>query len=134
MRVAEATPARTPESAFEEALIHPDAPIVRTAPTDTPVDLDRLMRGVLDAPDDEPEVTGLGDSVPSWESALEQLALAPGDPHVAELARMIKKLADGLSSRGEVALKSTPDLTPFEATLRAYCVGFLSRAREGGGR
>jgi hypothetical protein len=120
----------TPDSAFEEALIDPDAPIVRTTPPRTPEDYEQVMRGAPHPPED-PVVTGIGETQSTWESALEQLALAPGDPHVAELTRMVRKLADGLSNRGEVALKSTPDLTPFEATLRAYCVGFLSRAREG---
>jgi hypothetical protein len=84
-----------------------------------------------DSASDDPVVTGIGERTHSWEAALDQLSIAAGDRHVAELARMVRKLADGLSNRGEVALKATPDLTPFEATLRAYCVGFLSRAREG---
>jgi hypothetical protein len=114
------------DSSFEEALIHPDTPIVRTSAPRTAETFEQVVRGAAE----EAVVTGIGEA-PRWERALDQLAIREGDPDVAELTRMVRKLSDGLSTRGEVALKATPDLTPFEATLRAYCVGFLSRAREG---
>jgi hypothetical protein len=60
----------------------------------------------------------------------EQIArAAAGDPHVAELIRLVKKLGDSLFTRGEAGLRATPDMARFETTLRAYCVGFLAAAR-----
>ena len=87
------------------------------------------MRG-SPTPSDEGVATGIGESPRNWEEALERLTRPEVDPHVAELTRMVKKLSDALVTRGEVGLKATPELTPFEWSLRAYCVGFLSRARE----
>jgi hypothetical protein len=49
---------------------------------------------------------------------------------VRELTRSIERLGDALRLRGEVGLRTTADMTRFEATLRAYCVGYLTRVRE----
>ena len=48
-----------------------------------------------------------------------------GDPHVMELIEAVGKLAEGLKHRGEAGLKTKASMTRFEATLRAYCVGYL---------
>jgi len=53
------------------------------------------------------------------------------DGAVAELARVVGLLASGLQARGEPALEATPDMSHLEATLRAFCVGYLAGARDG---
>lgn len=53
-----------------------------------------------------------------------------GDPSVADLVLRIGRLADALRDRGEAALETTPDMSRFEATLRSYCVGYLTGRRE----
>lgn len=55
--------------------------------------------------------------------------VAGGDPHVMELMEVVKKLASGLEHRGEAGLRAGLDMTRFEATLRSYCVGYLSGRR-----
>ncbi len=52
-----------------------------------------------------------------------------GDPHVMELSEAIAKLAEALRTRGEAGLRVRPEMTRFEATLRAYCVGYLAGRR-----
>ncbi len=52
-----------------------------------------------------------------------------GDPHVMELMRAVEKLAAGLRHRGEAGLAATSEMNRFEATLRAYCVGYLAARR-----
>lgn len=99
-------PPRSPADSFQ--LISPDEPLP-----------DR-RRAV-----EEGTVTGLGDDP---HLGPEDLA-AGGDPYVRELTTTVAKLAEALRSRGEAGLKTTPDMTRFEATLRAYCVGFLAGRR-----
>ncbi|MDZ7779714.1 MAG: hypothetical protein U5R14_07215 [Gemmatimonadota bacterium] len=70
-------------------------------------------------------VTGIGDD-PHLQA--EELA-SGGDPYVIELSNAVSKLAEALRHRGEAGLKATPDMTRFEATLRAYCVGYLAGRR-----
>ncbi len=53
------------------------------------------------------------------------------DPHVADLAAAVVKLGEALRIHGEIGLRATPDMTRFEATLRAYCVGYLAGRRAG---
>jgi hypothetical protein len=52
-----------------------------------------------------------------------------GDPHVMEVMHAVSKLAEGLNRRGEAALRAAPEMSRFEATLRAYCVGYLAGRR-----
>jgi hypothetical protein len=52
-----------------------------------------------------------------------------GDPHVMEVMEAVEKLAAALHHRGEAGLRSTPEMTQFEATLRSYCVGYLAGRR-----
>lgn len=124
-------PDEAPDAAatFDEALIDPDAPIVRQAPPRLPDDWERVLRG--GGEDEEGVVTGIGDAADeALEEELALLAAADGDPHVSELIRAVRRLADGLAARGEAGLRSTPEMSRFETTLRAYCVGYLTRARE----
>ncbi len=73
---------------------------------------------------EEGTVTGIGDE--------NHVVLdGPGsrDPHVAELTTAVAKLAEGLRRRGEAGLHASPEMSRFEATLRAYCVGYLAGRR-----
>lgn len=56
-------------------------------------------------------------------------SVSGGDPHVVELMTAIAKLAESVRKHGEKGLRATPEMTRFEATLRAYCVGFLAGRR-----
>ncbi|MEJ2541498.1 MAG: hypothetical protein P8188_16290 [Gemmatimonadota bacterium] len=112
----------------DEALHGPDDPVIREAPPVVPPDFDQVMRGVgaLEKVMGEVTVTGMGNDphiVPDPE--LEPYT----DPHVAELAAALERLRHGLASRGEAALKVDARMSRFEATLRAYCVGYLAGRR-----
>jgi hypothetical protein len=112
----------------DEALISPDAPIVRREPPKKPADFERVVRGRAPLKLDDVTVTGIGD-----DAHLEDDDLVTDDGverHVRELTRYIERLGDALRLRGEAGLRTTADMTRFEATLRAYCVGYLTRVRE----
>jgi hypothetical protein len=101
-------PARRPDAVFD-AFISPDEPL-------PPRDQEEPEEGV---------VTGIGDD-PHLEP--EEL-ISGGDPYVLELIGAVGRLAEALKRRGEAGLKSSPQMTRFEATLRAYCVGYLAGRR-----
>jgi hypothetical protein len=70
-------------------------------------------------------VTGMG-----MDAHLEPEELVTGgDPHVMELVGAIRKLADAVKRKGEAGLRATTGMSRFEATLRAYCVGYLAGRR-----
>ena len=116
------------KDSVDEAFISPDDPL--------PV---RRPDAVFDAfisPDDplpprmqlEPEegiVTGMGDDAHMDPNELS----AGGDPHVLEVAGAVERLAAALKKKGEAGLKATPQMSRFEATLRAYCVGYIAGRR-----
>ncbi len=54
------------------------------------------------------------------------------DPGLEDLVAAVGGLAEGLRRRGRAALHVEPGMSRFEATLRAYCVGYLA-GREGEG-
>lgn len=56
-------------------------------------------------------------------------AVSKGDPHVEELMTAVAKLAESVRRKGEAGLRASPDMSRFEATLRAYCVGYLAGRR-----
>jgi hypothetical protein len=58
------------------------------------------------------------------------LESAPMDPHVEAVTALVRRLADDLEALGETALAADAEVSPFEATLRAYCVGYLEGLRE----
>jgi hypothetical protein len=119
------------QSSFDSALIDPDAPIVRREPPRTPADYESVLRGAAAPQLDEGVVTGIGDDTHEDDrEELGRLGVSDREPDVEELIRAVKRLADALGSRGEAGLRTTADMTRFEATLRAYCVGYLTRARE----
>jgi hypothetical protein len=106
----------------DDAFIGPDDPIPhRSAP---------WAASVPDEEIDEESVvvTGIGDDA---HLTPEELAHG-GDPDLWELIHQVGKLAEALKRRGEAGLQVTPDMSRFEATLRAYCVGFLVGRRAEG--
>lgn len=106
----------------DAAFISPDEPIPHRPPRSAPVAVDDE-----EGDDDfgEGVVTGIGD-----DAHLDPEELALGfDPYVLEVVGKVNKLAEALKHRGEAGLRATPDMTRFEATLRSYCVGYLSGRR-----
>lgn len=77
---------------------------------------------------EEGTATGIGDDE---HLSPEELA-AGGDPYVTALTTAVSKLAEALRRRGEAGLHASPDMSRFEATLRAYCVGYLAGRRAEG--
>jgi len=63
-----------------------------------------------------------------------------GDQYVMEVSEAVRKLARALEQKGEAGLRATPGMGRFDATLRAYCVGYIAGRRgqddedEGAGR
>ncbi|HSM03079.1 MAG TPA: hypothetical protein VK858_00575 [Longimicrobiales bacterium] len=113
-----------PDDAFHD----PDDPVVRERPPTVPADFEEVMGrvGGLEAVLGHVAVTGMGNDP----HVVPQPGLEPyDDPHVAELASALERLRTGLASRGEAALKVEPEMSRFEATLRAYCVGYLAGRR-----
>lgn len=137
-------PSRSPEGVSDEAFISPDDPMPERQSTmgegfispDDPMP-DRRPDPVFDAfisPDDpmpsreeleEGVVTGIGDD-PHLDP--EELASA-GDPHVIEVTGAVERLTAALKQKGEAGLRATPRMSRFEATLRAYCVGYIAGRR-----
>lgn len=109
---------RAAERRDDDAYISPDEPIRKRAPltsTITQADIDP----------EEVVVTGIGDN-----AHLEADELALGfDPHVLEVVEKVAKLAESLKRKGEAGLKTTPEMTRFEATMRSYIVGYLAGRR-----
>jgi len=79
---------------------------------------------------EEGVATGIGDNPHLDPTALR----AGGDPALRDLTEVVAKLAEALRRRGEAGLHASTDMSRFEATLRAYCVGYLAgrRAEIGG--
>ena len=76
-------------------------------------------------PEDEGVVTGMG-----LDAHLEPAELvSAGDPYVMEVTHAVRKLADALRRKGEAGLRASPGMSRFEATLRAYCVGYIAGRR-----
>lgn len=105
--------------------ISPDEPIPHRPPREL-----ALAAEVDDFDPDDVVVTGIGDD-PHLDP--DELALG-GDPHVLELIEQVGKLASALRHRGEAGLRTTPGMSRFEVTLRAYCLGFLAGRRAEAGQ
>lgn len=75
--------------------------------------------------DEEGQVVGM-DLSPHLDQAE---GVPRGDPHIMEVVEAVSKLAEALRRRGESGLRSTPAMSRFEATLRAYCVGYIAGRR-----
>lgn len=106
---------------FNDAFISPDEPL--------PERKLELAEAFLDAhaaaSGEEGEVVGM-DLDPHLRPSE---AVSKGDPHVEELMTAVAKLAEAVRRKGEAGLRAAPDMTRFEATLRAYCVGYLAGRR-----
>lgn len=120
----------SPDAPFERAsledvsFISPDDPIPHRDPHPAAV-ADEEAEEDEDFDPDDVVVTGMGD-----DAHLDPTELAfAADPHVFELVTQVSKLAEALKQKGEAGLRSTPDMSRFEATLRAYCVGYLAGRR-----
>jgi hypothetical protein len=76
-------------------------------------------------PGEEGVVTGMG-----FDAHMEPEELVTGgDPHVMEVVEAVRKLSDALKRKGEAGLRAAPGMRRFEATLRAYCVGYIAGRR-----
>ena len=103
-------PERGAKPAFGPGFISPDEPLP--------------LRGQV-GEEEEGVVTGIG-SDPHMDP--EELATG-GDPHVLEVVQAVGRLAEALKRRGEAGLRTTMDMNRFDATLRAYCVGYIAGRR-----
>ena len=111
----------------EEAFISPDEPIVREGSRIAP---DAFISPDEPIPEEGPGegvVTGIGN-----DAHLEEVD--PNSRHhdaaLADLVAQVGRLADDLRDHGEEGLSATAEMSRFEATLRAYCVGYLVAERE----
>lgn len=107
---------------MESAFISPDDPIPERR-----IDLaGPFAEYARPTPEDgEGEVVGM--DLDAHGDAIE--VVSHGDPHVMELIEAVTKLAESLRRKGEAGLRTKPTMSRFEATLRAYCVGFLAGRR-----
>jgi len=103
----------------DEAFISPDDPIPHRDP------LPGSTLTVEPGDEDEVVVTGMGSDAHLDPEEMQ----AAGDPHVLELTEAVSKLAQALKQKGEAGLRAHPEMSRFEATLRAYCVGYLAGRR-----
>jgi hypothetical protein len=108
-------PERRPD-AMKDAFISPEDPLPKRESLGVRRTMGKPEEGV---------VTGIG-SDPHLDRG--ELAAA-GDPYVMELIEAVGKLAQALRRRGEAGLRTTPEMGRFDATLRAYCVGYLAGRR-----
>lgn len=107
---------------IEQAFISPDEPIPERKIELAPEFADYATPS---AEDGEGEVVGM-----DLDAHLDPIdAMAAADPYVAELTGSIKRLAAALERRGEGGLRTAPGMSRFDATLRAYCVGYLAGRR-----
>jgi hypothetical protein len=111
----------------DEAFISPDDPIVRAGSRIAPDAFISPDEPLLDPGPSEGVVTGIGND-PHLDDT-NPTSPRHTDPHVAGLVGQVGRLADTLRDRGEVGLRTTDDMSRFEATLRAYCVGYLVAQR-----
>jgi hypothetical protein len=119
-------PARNDKVA--KAFISPDDPMPRRSEMPSPFISpgDPVpSRGDVSELEEEGVVTGM-----SFDAHLEPEELVTGgDPHVMEVVEAVRKLADALKRKGEAGLRAAPGMSRFEATLRAYCIGYLAGRR-----
>lgn len=117
------------QGGMEEALIPPDAPVVRDGHPEVPDDFEEVMTRI------RPEELLTGDVIVTGIGDDPRLDLDPhiqrwGDPRLAQLIAAVTHLGTELEERGEAGLKTRPGMSRFEVTLRAYCVGYLTGLRD----
>jgi hypothetical protein len=103
--------------AMREAFISPEEPLPKREPLGA--------RRTTGKPEEEGVVTGIGSDEHMDPGEL----AAAGDPYVMELIDAVSKLAQALRRKGEAGLRSTSEMSRFDATLRAYCIGYLAGRR-----
>ena len=117
----------------ERAFISPDEPMperqaglnAAMISPDDPMPTRDESRGLDDAAADVGVVTGMG-----LDPRVKARDLAAGnDPNLAALIGAVSRFAEALRQRGEAGLRTTPEMTRFEATMRSYCVGYLRGRR-----
>ena len=111
----------------DDAIHGPDDPVLRLEAPSVPPDFEEVMSGAggLEGVPDEGSVTGMAPGPAPRPAPGEPHA----DPHVAELSAALERLRRGLDVRGEAALRVDAGMSRFDATLRAYCVGYLAGRR-----
>lgn len=107
---------------IEQAFISPDEPIPERVIELTPEFADYVPPSPEDG---EGEVVGM--DLDPYPEPLD--ILAASDPHVAELTGSVSRLAAALLQLGEAGLRATPQMSQFDTTLRAYCLGYLAGRR-----
>jgi len=111
---------------LDDAFISPDAPVVRDGPVHTPDDFERVMHREDSGEDGgEVVVTGIGSS---HAAAGHDEALM--DPYLERLVTELETLTNALRRKGEAGLRTEPEMTRFESTLRGYCVGYLAALKD----
>lgn len=114
-------PQARPRDPVGSAMIEPDEPM-----PDRVIPLSRDFLDMQLVEDGEAgEVVGM-DLNPHLSP--EELA-SRGDPYVLEIGEAVSKLAEAIRRRGAAGLHASPAMSRFEATLRAYCVGYLAGRR-----
>jgi len=89
------------------------------------IDPDEELEYVVEEEEDDGLVTGMG-----FDPHLDPSELVTGgDPYVMEVSEAVRKLARALEQKGEAGLHASPAMGRFEATLRAYCVGYIAGRR-----
>ncbi len=113
---------RVPDDAF----FSPDQPVVRQTPPTKPEDFEAVMDRSSGDDGDGVIVTGMG--LDSHVRKGGEMKLK--DPHVERVYVALKALTRAIRERGEAGLRTTNEMSRFEATLRGYCVGYLAGLRE----
>lgn len=108
-------PERRPD-AMKSAFISPEDPIPKREALGVRRTMGKPEEGV---------VMGIGSNAHMDQGEL----AAAGDPYVMELTEAVGKLAQALKRKGEAGLRTSADMGRFDATLRAYCVGYLAGRR-----
>jgi hypothetical protein len=112
---------------MDDAFISPDDPMPERTPSGQAGARSAAAYDAMAVTSDDAEgvVTGMGD-----DAHLDPTELAlGGDPHVRAVAEAVSKLAASLEQKGEAGLRTSLEMTRFEAQLRAYCVGYLAGKR-----
>jgi hypothetical protein len=124
----------------EGALISPDEPVRRISadfPEDAFISPDdpfrRRARMAGSSPGepavgDDVEITGIGESDPSYYRA--SAALQADVRDVGQAAQVLERLARRMREDGAAALLIEPGLARFDSVLRSFVAGYLAHARD----
>ncbi len=107
---------------IEQAFILPDEPI-----PERKIDLPPDFADHASAPTDPWEGEVVGMDLDADTEPVE--VVTTHDPRVEEIAVAVAKLSQALHRKGEAGLKTSPEMSRLEATLRAYCLGYLAGRR-----